>query len=321
MVQAHFKFENEISNGSSEAFILNLPKLMSSANRREYHNVDKSGNAQLYTVGMKLWGTSVHTAAWGAGNTYVTRRAIKAWHDARVMMYKRAGISMKSLGYGRTLRPYLDQTHRDGTTPELATQTDSNLQIKPLYQGDEWTYSKAAVSTPPEAATFGSTAYMSDLVDTYDFTILGSSENEDAGGLAEGEDESSDISDQDSFVSVGMIEEWLDSFKTRPASVNSNVNQGLDADNALLQLRSQQGADKEEVLELAEDAQAEKRPWDLDGSAYTALMPLGFAQAYSGSDSCVFQVPAGLLYLNTKNTHGSAEQIKITLDILDIQDM
>jgi hypothetical protein len=203
----------------------------------------------------------------------------------------------------------------------LATQTDSNLQIKPLYQGDEWTYSKAAVSTPPEAATFGSTAYMSDLVDTYDFTILGSSENEDAGGLAEGEDESSDISDQDSFVSVGMIEEWLDSFKTRPASVNSNVNQGLDADNALLQLRSQQGADKEEVLELAEDAQAEKRPWDLDGSAYTALMPLGFAQAYSGSDSCVFQVPAGLLYLNTKNTHGSAEQIKITLDILDIQDM
>lgn len=320
MVQAHFKFENEISNGNSEAFILNLPKLMSSANRREYHNVDKSGNAQLYTVGMKLWGTSVHAAAWGAGNTYVTRRAIKAWHDARVMMYKRAGVSMKSLGYGRTLRPYLLESHRDGTTPELATQNASDLQIKPTYEGDEWTYSKAAVSTPPEAGSAASAQYIMDLVDTYDFCILGSSEMETASGIGD-DDESGDGSDQDSFVSVGMVEEWLDSFKTRSASVTSADQQGLDSNNALLQLRSQQGADKEEVLELAEDAQKEKRPWDLDGSLYTGLMPLGFAQAYSGSDYCVFQVPAGLLYLNTKNTHSSAEQIKITLDVLDIQDM
>ena len=70
-------------------------------------------------------------------------------------------------------------------------------------------------------------------------------------------DESGSTTDEDSFVSVGMIAEWLDSFK-RSAKFDAGNSAGtatLDSDNALLQLRSQQGADKEEVLELVEDAQ------------------------------------------------------------------
>ena len=61
-----------------------------------------------------------------------------------------------------------------------------------------------------------------------------------------------------------MVSEWLDSFakgKLRDVS-----NETIDPDNALLQLRSQQSADKEEVLELAQDAKLELRPWDLQGA-------------------------------------------------------
>ena len=41
-----------------------------------------------------------------------------------------------------------------------------------------------------------------------------------------------------------MIDEWLDSFKRKDVATGANTI--IDADNALLQLISQQGSDKEE---------------------------------------------------------------------------
>ena len=153
----------------------NLPKLMSSANRKTYDNVDNQGNAQLYTIGMRVWGTNTEVLAGTAPNTYVTRRAVKAWHDARVKMYKRAGISMKSLGYGRTLRPYLDINHENGTTTEIDSESDQvgtdSSGIAPPYTGDEWTYSRAAVATPIENTDSSNSGRQFDLVDTYSFTL------------------------------------------------------------------------------------------------------------------------------------------------------
>jgi hypothetical protein len=288
---------------------------MSSANRKEFKNVDNQGNAQLYTIGMKLHGTNAAAGAFTAPNTYITQRSVKAWHDARVEMFKQAGIRMKDLGYGRSLRPYLNVNHENGTTVEIDTEVASNLGITPHFQGQEWNYSRAAVATPADSTVNNAIGPM-DLVDSYSFTLLGESVVESA--TADDPDESLDGSDQDSFVSVGMISEWLDSFKKRPTLVSSTA---IDSDNALLNLMSSGGPQQSEVLEIAEDNQEELRPWDLDGSAYTSAVISGYAKTLGlGSDYVVFQAPCGLVELALENDH-TAETLQCVFDVLDIEDM
>ncbi len=322
MTHTRFRFLNSVADGTgnAETHAFNMPKLMGSINRKGYDNVDNQGNAQLYTIGMRLVGAKCEAIASCAPNTYVTRRAVKAWHDARVMMYKRAGISMKSLGYGRTLRPYLDVNHENGTTVEIDSEVSATLGITPSYQGDEWTYSRAAVSVPIEAGDGTTNVQIRDLVDTYSFTLLDASVTEDV--TADSPDESGSQFDQDSFVSVGMIAEWLGSFKKRPDAFAGD-NESVSPDNALLQLRSQQAADKEEVLELAQDAQREKRPWDLDNSSgqYSSLVGAAWIQSVNDSQYVVFEAPCGLFNLSLQNTSGSTETLQVVFDVLSIEDM
>ena len=246
---------------------------------------------------------------------------MKAWHDARVKMYKRAGISMKSLGYGRTLRPYLNVNHENGTTTEIDSETDlvgnEASGINPGYTGDQWTYSRAAVTTPVEAAASGDTQQF-DLVDTYSFTLCDASVIEQT--TDDSPDESGSVTDQDSFVSVGMLKEWLGSFAKRTTPSSSIT--ALNPDNALLQLVSQQGPDKEEVLELAQKGQNEVRPWDLGGATHYSTTVQAYGRATSGESSyVVFQAPCGLLNLVLQNDHSSAENVKFQLEVLDIRDM
>lgn len=282
--------------------------------------MDNQGNAQMYTIGVKLFGTKADALVTAAPDAYYVRRAIKAWHDARVLMYKRAGISMKSLGYGRSLRPYLDVNHENGTTVEIdseATAGASALSITPAYSGDEWTYSRAAVTTPvPSSGEVGNAISVSDMVDTYSFTILGDSVTEDV--TPDDPDESSGDTDQDSFVSVGMVSEWLGSFKKK---LVTGAAANIDEDNALLQLRSQQAADKEEVLELAAEGQTEGRPWDLDGAQFKQAVYQGFVTASSSeSPTLVFNAPCGLFNLTLGNST-AAEVVYADIEVLDIRDM
>jgi len=310
-------------SGASKSNIFNMPKLMSSINRKEFHNVDYSGNAQLYTIGLKLFGSNADVEVYTAPNTYCTARAVKAWHDARAKMYRRAGIKMKELGYGRSLRPYLNVNHENGTTTEVDTES-SNL--KPHFVGDEWTYSRAAVSTPQDLDVAQSdTLRAHDLVDTYSFTLCDASVTENA--TADDPDESTITTDQDSFVSVGMIDEWLDSFKKRAAGTDAGGLEilGIDADNALLQLSSAQGPQVEEVLELAEEGQKEGRPWqglNTDGH-YTSLNLQAYGRTLlNGSDYLVFQAPCGLFQLDTTNLDSSeAKIVSATMKVLAIEDM
>lgn len=289
--------------------------------------MDYSGNAQLYTIGLKLFGTSADVEVYTAPNTYCTSRAVKAWHDARVKMFRRAGIKMKDLGYGRSLRPYLNVNHENGTTNEMDTE-DSNLV--PHFVGDEWTYSRAAVATPMEAAGGTTGLFIQDFTDTYSFTLCDASVPENT--IADDPDESTSHTDQDSFVSVGMIDEWLDSFKKRTALSDASglEHAVIDADNALLQLMSDQGPQVEEVLELAESGQKESRPWqalNTDGH-YTSLNLQAFGRTLlNGSDYIVFQAPCGLFQLNTTNNAKNAEGnsisdiVSATIKVLAIEDM
>ena len=186
---------------------------------------------------------------------------------------------MKDLGYGATLRPYLNVNHENGTTEEIDTETATTLGITPPFLGEEWTYSRAAVATPQDLDQDQVDTFRShDLVDTYSFTLCGESVLESV--TPDDPDESTVTTDQDSFVSVGMIYEWLDSFKMRSPEGTSNVSfPQIDSDNALIQLRSQQGADKEEVLEIALDAQRENRPWGVSPNDYCDEEFAGYARS------------------------------------------
>ena len=101
----------------------------------------------------------------------------------------------------------------------------------------------------------------------------------------------------------------------------SNAAKAIDSDNALLQLVSQQGADKEEVLELVNEGQQEGRPWDLGGSTHYSAQVGAYFKAQTGESSYqVFQAPCGLFNMIFQNG-STAQGVRFDFEVLDIQDM
>ena len=85
---------------------------------------------------------------------------------------------------------------------------------------------------------------------------------------------------------------------------------------------SQQGNDKEEVLEIIQDIDAEQRPWDKTGAQYYTPLPIMFDNAVSGETSTsILRVPCGLLEFGMINNHSATEQVYSTIEVLSIEDM
>jgi hypothetical protein len=273
-------FSDSLASGASGTHVIDLAKVASSLNRKHVPSVDRNGNAQMFVVKVSSNGTDSLT---------------------------------------RHLRPFLDVNHENATTTEIDTETSGSggLVFNTHFQGDEYTRTRLAVSTPIESTELAGTQEFGDDVDTYSLTLCDASVTEDV--TADSPDESTGLSDQDSYVSVGMIAEWLSSIKKK-AIGNADVL-SIQADNALLQLVAD-SASSEEVLELAEDAAQEGRPWDLDGSAYTALTGAAYyrSSANQSRDNIIF-VPCGILQIVQANGHSATETITTEFEILDIYDM
>ncbi len=311
--------------------ILNMPRLMANANRKNFDNVDKQGNAQMYTLGIKpqACSGSLNVIASTAIDNYVVKRAVKKWHEARKRMFRRLGFSLKDLGpYGATLRPYFSHDHHDGTVPEVAIQTSIGSEVGQIYpvvpDYCEWTYSSAAVSTPMEdsAAISESNFYVTDLVDTYQWTLLGASVQES--DEADDPDESSGATDQDSWVTVGIVESWLDSFKLRQQAIVSTTNDTAEADNPLSQLWADSQS-SEEVMEIIEDIQKENQPWDRADVTYYSPVTRSCWATGNQPGYMVVEAPCGLLELdlvghNTDGDH-TAEIVEVEIEVLGIRDM
>lgn len=326
---------NSLTNGT-ESCIHNYPRLMSSANRKEFHNVDMKGNAQLYTVAYKFSsareGTAYTDGAYqltvsAAPNTYVTARAVKAWHLARKKMFERLGMKLSDLGtYGRTLRPYYDSNHNPlGNVAELTTQTSGNdgyFQFTPPASG-EWTYSKGAMTVSIEEGEYSSqTFYPSDLVDDFSFHLLGEHKNETSGTVSSADPSSAAVADE-SYVSVGMIRGWLDSFKQKPqqSSSGSTANDVTDPDNPLLQLMAD-SISTEEVAEIVKEVQTELAPWDRSGDTYVSRVSKRVHLNHKGEDTIIMQVPCGLAKVSVYGAGNDADhETQLDIEVLDITDM
>ena len=314
-----FLFQNTIAAGSNETHIFNLAKLMSSVNRKSYSMVHENGRPMEYGVNIQVFGTDAEALVGTAPNTYVTQSAVERFANARKRMYERAGISMSDLGpYGREFRPYLSVDHRNGVVTEIAAQNAAGLGITPHFQGDEWTYSVLGVATPMNEASANADLQKMDLVDLYEVSILGTTEIE--GGLPSSDaDKKSESTDYDSAIVVGMVDQWLDSFKRRPLTTSGEA---IDSNNYLLQLEGEQSPAKEEVLEIVKENQQEGRPWDADGSAYKDIHFNGYARSFlAGSNAIGVATPCGLLQLSLANNHSAQETIKVVLEVAYMKEM
>ncbi len=294
--------------------------MASSLNRKHIPNVDRTGNAQVFLIKVTpRAAVSSLTTVMTAPNLYTTKDAVREWHNARVKMVTRGGMKMKDLGpYARHLRPFLNVEHENGTLAELDTETAPNGWLPNCeFQGDEYTRTRLAVSTPGENTMSTTTFQSRDQVDTYSLTLCDASVAEST--TADDPDESTGGSDQDSYVSVGMIDSWLSSISKKPLATADTLR--IQADNPLLQLKIDSPS-SEEVLEIIEDSAEEGRPWDLDGSQYTALTGQAYyrSSANQSKETIVF-VPCGLLQIVQANGHGSTETITTEFEVIDVYDM
>ena len=311
-------FADSLASDASATHVIDLAKMASSLNRKHVPSVDRNGNAQLFVVKVSSNGSDTLTAIQTAPNLYTTKAAVKAWHDARVKMITRGGMKMSDLGpYARHLRPFLDVNHENGSTTEIDDESSGTggLTLNTHFQGDEYTRSRLAVTVPQKDDLTGGVASY-DLVDSYSLTLCDASVLEST--TADSPDGSGSVSDQDSFVSVGMIDSWLSSISKAPLATADSLR--IQADNPLIQLRIDSPS-SEEVLEIVEDSAAEGRPWDLDGSQYTSLTGQAYYRSSANqSKEQIIYVPCGLLQLDQVNGHSATETITTEFQILDIYD-
>ena len=181
------------------------------------------------------------------------------------------------------------------------------------------------MSVPQEESATGSTTYPRDLVDTYKWTLLGTSVAES------GDSASSSITDQDSWVTVGIIDSWLQSFKLKQQAIASSTTDTAHEDNPLNQIWSDR-ASSEEVMEIVEDIQKENQPWDRTGATYYNAVKRSCWSIGGNPGYMVVEAPCGLLELdlrghNTGGTAGTsadpyvAENVEVEIEVLDIRDM
>ena len=260
IVQAH------VTNGTTTKVILNLPKILSSYNRRGMNSVDASGNAQLYTVSASLLGANANGVCIAAPNTYATKRAVKDWHNAWVRRLRKAGIKRDDLGpYMKFLRPYLDRAHFVGVSGTsvsgvtAVTELDEEVitwdgtsgvkeQLGLTWAGEEWTYTEIVATAPVDPAAGAADIHADLAVDEYFLT------------LCDVDAEKFDTQTRQ-LSAAGMISSWLGSFTQRPTPTEAEtlVDPTNQQDNALMSLRDSD-ISSGELLDMAQEAIQEKAP-------------------------------------------------------------
>lgn len=317
-----------VTNGTTTKVILNLPKILSSYNRRGMNNVDASGNAQLYTVSASLIGANANAICVAAPNTYATKRAVKDWHKAWVRRLRKAGIKRDDLGsYMKFLRPYLDRAHYSSATStsisgvtavteldeEVITWDGSSGVKEALLQrwtGEEWSHTEVVYTNPYEGGD--GTA-----------VTAGNAVGEHALTLCDVDVESYDGRVRD-LTTAGMIYSWLGSFTQRPTPTEAEtlIDPTNQEDNALMALRDSD-ASSGELLEMAHEAVQEKAPWDRDGDSYYQTQNTGgiMAARSGNSNTVIAEVPCGLLQLNIENDDNGTQLVYVNLEVVGIEDM
>ena len=304
--------QNTLSYGglSSGTQYFNLARDLSWMNSRNHEHSDRDGHVIGYLVNVKIHGRVSNTITMGgAPNTWKMRNAFRKWHAYRDLMFEEAGVSDSEKGrYGKTIRPYLDTTMISGT---IRDPVGWDISGTPPAQTQEWSYTKIAAA-PGFGATGGTGTGGEEIVDVYDLTICGQNQVDKTSSIG-----------ADYYTSVGMIHSYnQDRQEVVTATVDSETVEGQN--NPLALLRQGGSVSGGEVMDIVEDQELERPPYDItDNGASTLIAVSDIMQINPGYDgtssvpvlrSTTLFVPVGILKIVTTAADSAAG---IVIDVLD----
>lgn len=304
--QNFFQFSEVIADGSTEKHMIECDRAMSKLNRKQYHQVDSKGNAQVYLIRIRQYGytaadnAELSTTVLTAPNNYVTKSAVKAFHRARIKMLERQGISLKQLSpYTRHLHVAWDSD--TGNTPAANAE---------LYTNDVDDSKFVVESQLDESDTTALTSAL--MVDQYTCTLLGDHIVSSSSG------------EPTKYTTVGVNKAWLDARRT-PPSVNDETSTDVTTidheTNPLYELLSGSGI-AEELSEAVQDDQIAKPPWTNPVNYAPMASGYLFTAVNSGVSECVVEAPLGMLQLNISDLRSTNDcTARFTFEVLDIYDM
>ena len=275
----------------------NLARDLSWMNSKNHEHTDRDGHVLGYLINFKVHGSVSNTITLGcAPNSWKMRNSFRKWHAYRDMMFSEAGVSESEKGrYGKTIRPYLDDTMKAGTIKDpvgwdLATQTQ------------EWSYTQIAAAPGFDQSATGTEGAA--IVDVYDLNICGQNQVDVTTTLG-----------TEYYTAVGMIHSYnQDRQEVVTPTIDSQTIEGHN--NPLALLRQGGGTSGGEVMDIVQDQELEAPPYDItDNGASTLIAISDIMQINPGYDgtssvpvlkSTTLFVPAGLLKIYTTAADASA---------------
>jgi len=279
---------------------VNIARDLSRVNSKNEEITTRDGHVYGYLVDVKITGSNV--GAYCAPNSWKMRNSFRKFHAYRDLMFENAGIEGNEKGkYGKTMRPYLDAGHQNGTEAVCETLDSTPTLVK--FNKGEWSYTQLA-TTPIYADGPRPSLTTEPWADTFPIHIC---------ELNVADIPSDDVT-SGTYKSVGMIHSYnLD----RMEVVTPSTDQTLSGpSNPLAQLRLTGNQAGGAVLDIAEDQELELTPYDaLDAGDSIQTVSAGFGASTSSFPTIRFSafVPAGMLRVITAGTAAVPIAMEVTV--------
>jgi hypothetical protein len=298
-------FYSGLANGNQ---YFNLCRDLSWMNSKNHEHTDRDGHVIGYICNVKIHGTVSNTVAFkGAPNSWKMRNAFRKWHAYRDMMFTEAGVTESEKGrYGKTIRPFLDQSMKSGT---IVDPVGWNISGTPPVQTQEWTYTQIAAAPGFDQNAVGTEGAAA--VDVYDLNICGTNQADVTTSLG-----------TDYYTAVGMIHSYnQDRQEIVTPTLDSQTIEGHN--NPLALLRQGGAVSGGEVMDIVQDQELEAPPYDITDNGFSTQVVLSdimqINPGYDGTSSVPVLkttqmfVPAGILKVFTSAADGDAS---ILIDVV-----
>jgi hypothetical protein len=240
------------------------------------------------------------------------RNAFRKWHAYRNLMFTEAGVTESEKGrYGKTIRPFLDQSMKSGTIKDPVGWDLTK-------QSQEWSYTQIAAA--PGFGTGATGTNSEDIVDVYELNICGVNQVSSTASTTGAQ----------YYSSVGMIHSYnQDRQEVVTPTVDSETIEGQN--NPLALLRQGGSVSGGEVMDIVEDQELEKPPYDITDNGWSTQLAISditqVNPGYDGNNSIPVLrtmtcfVPAGLIALSASAADSGASLLIEVIDTVLCKDM
>lgn len=314
-MEGHLVYGATTATGSSTVKYYNIAKDLAAINAKNEEITTRDGHLYAYIVEVTAYGNAASFNQFATiPNTWKVRNAFRKFHFARDHMFDQAGVTKSERGkYGQTMRPYFNYQHKaDGEETPLILDiknNDANPTGRSLT-GGEWTYSTLA-SSPTLTATVDAEDLSIPLVDEWTLHVLGDNLATASDGAAV-------------WDSVGMVKAYNKDRMDQTPDADNTAYPGstLQGNNNPLAALRTQTLSTGEVIDIAQDQEEEKAPYDItdSGDSVDAVYAMSAYMSASGEAATrklgTIVVPAGLLCLSFSDAGGSGLQLNVVGKVL-----